>query len=142
MSLKGTKSHIYKVKVRYSEIDCQRIVYNSHYLTYFDISISELLDDVFDQDTYIKETNNEFHTVAVQMDFRAPARLNDQLEVYSSIKKVGNSSLVFYQEIYKEGSDKLLNSAEIVWVHTNQKEMKSATIPEDLRKKFDKYLIN
>jgi len=142
MSLKGTKSHIHKVKVRYSEIDCQRIVYNSHYLTYFDISISELLDDLFNQDTYIKETNNEFHTVAVQMDFKAPARLNDQLEVYSSIKKVGNSSLIFYQEIYKEGSDELLNSAEIVWVHTNQAEMKAATIPEDLRKKFDKYLIN
>ena len=142
MSLKGTKSHIHKVKVRYSEIDCQRIVYNSHYLTYFDISISELLDDLFDQDTYIKETNNEFHTVAVQMDFKAPARLNDQLEVYSSIKKVGNSSLIFYQEIYKEGSDELLNNAEIVWVHTNQAEMKAATIPEDLRKKLDKYLIN
>ncbi len=88
MSLKGTKSHIHRVKVRYSEIDCQRIVYNSHYLTYFDISISELLDDLFDQDAYIKETNNEFHTVAVQMDFKSPARLNDQLEVYSSIKKV------------------------------------------------------
>jgi len=142
MSLKGTKSHIHKVKVRYSEIDCQRIVYNSHYLTYFDISISELLDDLFDQDAYIKETNNEFHTVAVQMDFKAPARLNDQLEVYSSIKKVGNSSLIFYQEIYKEGSDELLNSAEIIWVHTNQVEMKAATIPADLRKKFDKYLIN
>tara|TARA_Y100000748_G_scaffold256249_1_gene222583 strand:- start:606 stop:1034 length:429 start_codon:yes stop_codon:yes gene_type:complete len=142
MSLKGTKSHIHKVKVRYSEIDCQRIVYNSHYLTYFDISISELLDDVFNQDRYIKETNNEFHTVAVQMNFKAPARLNDQLEVYSSIKKIGNSSLMFYQEIYKEGSDELLNSAEIVWVHTNQTEMKASTIPEDLRKKFDKYLIN
>ena len=142
MSLKGTKSHIHKVKVRYSEIDCQRIVYNSHYLTYFDISISELLDDLFDQDTYIKETDNEFHTVAVQMDFKAPARLNDQLEIYSSIKKVGNSSLIFYQEIYKEGSDELLNSAEIVWVHTNQAEMKATIIPEDLRKKFDKYLIN
>ena len=142
MSLKGTKSHIHKVKVRYSEIDCQRIVYNSHYLTYFDISISELLDDLFDQDTYIKETDNEFHTVSVQMDFKAPARLNDQLEIYSSIKKVGNSSLIFYQEIYKEGSDELLNSAEIVWVHTNQAEMKATIIPEDLRKKFDKYLIN
>ena len=142
MSLKGTNSHIHKVKVRYSEIDCQRIVYNSHYLTYFDISISELLDDLFDQDAYIKETNNEFHTVAVQMDFKAPARLNDQLEIYSSIKKVGNSSLIFYQEIYKEGSDELLNNAEIVWVHTNQAEMKASTIPEDLRKKFDKYLIN
>ena len=77
-----------------------------------------------------------------KLSIKAPAKLNDELEVYSSFKKIGNSSLTFYQEIYKEGSDELLNSAEIVWVHTNQKEMKSATIPEDLRKKFNKYLIN
>ena len=107
MSLKGTKTHIYKLKVRYSEIDCQKIVYNSHYLTYFDISISELLDDVFDQDEYIKKTNNEFHTVSVQMDFKLPAKLNDRLEIFSVIKKIGNSSLTFYQEIYKENSENL-----------------------------------
>ena len=142
MSLKGTNAHLYKVKVRYSEIDCQSIVYNSHYLTYFDISISELLDDAFEHAKYIKETNNDFHTVGVQMNFKAPAKLGDNLEIYSSIKKIGNSSLTFYQEIYKAGSDELLNSAEIVWVHTNQTEMKPSTIPEELRKKFNKYSIS
>ena len=71
MSLKGTNAHLYKVKVRYSEIDCQSIVYNSHYLTYFDISISELLDNSFEHAKYIKETNNDFHTVGVQMNFKA-----------------------------------------------------------------------
>ena len=142
MSLKGTKAHIYKLKVRYSEIDCQKIVYNSHYLTYFDISISELLDDVFDQDEYIKKTNNEFHTVSVQMDFKLPAKLNDRLEIFSVIKKIGNSSLTFYQEIYKENSNELINSAEIIWANVNQTEMKSTSVPDDVRKKFKKYLIN
>ena len=76
------------------------------------------------------------------MNFKAPAKLGDNLAIYSSIKKIGNSSLTFYQEIYKAGTDELLNSAEIVWVHTNQTEMKPATIPAELRKKFDKYLID
>ena len=142
MSLKGTKARIFKLKVRYSEIDCQKIVYNSHYLTYFDISISELLDDVFDQDEYIKKTNNEFHTVSVQMDFKLPAKLNDRLEIFSVIKKIGNSSLTFYQEIYKENSNELINSAEIIWANVNQAEMKSTSIPGDVREKFKKYLIN
>ena len=50
MSLKTKKTHLNRIKVRYSEVDCQRIVYNSHYLTYFDISLSEMLEDCFDQD--------------------------------------------------------------------------------------------
>ena len=142
MSLKNTKAHINKVKVRYSEIDCQKIVYNSHYLTYFDISISELMDDLFNQEKYNKETNNEFHTVSVNMSFKSSAQLNDNLEIYSAVKQIGNSSLTFIQEIYKENSDELINSAEIVWVNTNQKEHKASPIPQDLKEKFEQYIVN
>ena len=142
MSLKKKKSHLNKIKVRYSEVDCQKIVYNSHYLTYFDISLSEMLEDCFDQDEYINNTNNDFHTVGVQMNFNSPARLNDQLEVYTGIKKLGNSSMTFLQEIYKAGSDIILNEASITWVNTNQNSMKSETIPNDIRKKLSKYLID
>ena len=142
MSLKNKKTHLNKIKVRYSEVDCQRIVYNSHYLTYFDISLSEMLEDCFNQDEYIKNTSNDFHTVGVQMNFKSPARLNDQLEVYTGVKKLGNSSMTFIQEIYREGSDEILNSANITWVNTNQKSMKSATIPDDIRTKLNKYLID
>ena len=142
MSLKNKKTHLNKIKVRYSEVDCQRIVYNSHYLTYFDISLSEMLEDCFNQDEYIKNTNNDFHTVGVQMNFKSPARLNDQLEVYTGVEKLGNSSMTFIQEIYRVGSDEILNSAHITWVNTNQKTMQSATIPDDIRTKLNKYLID
>ena len=142
MSLKNKKTHLNKIKVRYSEVDCQRIVYNSHYLTYFDISLSEMLENCFNQDEYIKNTSNDFHTVGVQMNFKSPARLNDQLEVYTGVKKLGNSSMTFIQEIYRGGSDEILNSANITWVNTNQKSMKSATIPDDIRTKLNKYLID
>ena len=142
MSLKNKKTHLNKIKVRYSEVDCQRIVYNSHYLTYFDISLSEMLEDCFNQDEYIKNTSNDFHTVGVQMNFKSPARLNDQLEIYTGVMKLGNSSMTFIQEIYRAGSDEILNSANITWVNTNQKSMKSATIPDDIRAKLNKYLID
>ena len=142
MSLKEKKTYISKLKIRYSEVDRQNIVYNSHYLTYYDISLSEMLDSLFDQEEYIKKTNNEFHTVAVQLNFKNPARLNDEISIYTAIKKIGNSSITFTQEIYRDGSDELINEAEIIWVNTNQDEMKPASIPEDLKNKFSKYLLN
>ena len=142
MSLKKINAHKNILKVRYSEIDAQSIVYNSHYLTYFDISLAELMDDIYDQDIYIKETGNDFHTVNVNMSYLAPAKLNDQLEVYSAIKNIGNSSITFIQEIYKKNSDELLNKSEIVWVNTNQETHSSNSIPDGLKQKFMKYLIN
>ena len=141
MSLKEKKTYISKLKIRYSEVDRQNIVYNSHYLTYYDISLSEMLDSLFDQEEYIKKTNNEFHTVAAQLNFKNPARLNDEISIYTAIKKIGNSSITFTQEIYRDGSDELINEAEIIWVNTNQDEMKPTSIPEDLKNKFSKYLL-
>ena len=142
MSLKEKTTYISKLKVRYSEVDRQNIVYNSHYLTYYDISVSEMLDSLFDQEEYIKKTNNEFHTVAAQLNFKNPARLNDEVNIFTAIKKIGNSSITFTQEIYRDGSDELINEAEIIWVNTNQDEMKPTSIPEDLKNKFSKYLLD
>ena len=142
MSLKEKTTYISKLKVRYSEVDRQNIVYNSHYLTYYDISLSEMLDSLFDQEEYIKKTNNEFHTVAAQLNFKNPARLNDEVNIFTAIKKIGNSSITFSQEIYRDGSDELINEAEIIWVNTNQDEMKPTSIPEDLKNKFSKYLLD
>ena len=142
MSLKEKTTYISKLKVRYSEVDRQNIVYNSHYLTYYDISLSEMLDSLFDQEEYIKVTNNEFHTVAAQLNFKNPAKLNDEVNIFTAIKKIGNSSITFKQEIYRDGSDELINEAEIIWVNTNQDEMKPTSIPEDLKNKFSKYLLD
>ena len=38
---KNTFSFIYSLRVRYSEVDPQGIVFNAHYLTYFDCAITE-----------------------------------------------------------------------------------------------------
>ena len=47
-----------------------------------------------------------------------------------------------FQEIYKKDSDDLLNTVEIIWVNTHQPTHKSVQIPDDIRKKLEKFLIN
>ena len=44
MSLRNKKSFSYNFRIRYSEVDAQKIVYNSHYLTFLDVSIFEFFD--------------------------------------------------------------------------------------------------
>ena len=140
MSLRNKKSFSYNFRIRYSEVDGQKIVYNSHYLTFLDVSIFEFFDAIgFNQEEYIKETNNEFHTVRAVVEYKAPATLGDTIEVLTRIKKIGNSSITFQQEIYLYESDKLLATGEIVWVNTNQEEMVPTTVPDYLRQLLKDY---
>ena len=140
MSLRNKKSFSYNFRIRYSEVDAQKIVYNSHYLTFLDVSIFEFFDAIgFNQEKYIKETNNEFHTVRAVVEYKAPATLGDTIEVLTRIKKIGNSSITFQQEIYLHESDKLLATGEIVWVNTNQEKMVPTTVPDYLRQLLKDY---
>ena len=140
MSLRNKKSFSYNFRIRYSEVDAQKIVYNSHYLTFLDVSIFEFFDAIgFNQEEYIKETNNEFHTVRAVVEYKAPATLGDTIEVLTRIKKIGNSSITFQQEIYLHESDKLLATGEIVWVNTNQEEMVPNSVPDYLRQLLKDY---
>ena len=140
MSLRNKKSFSYNFRIRYSEVDAQKIVYNSHYLTFLDVSIFEFFDAIgFNQEKYIKETNNEFHTVRAVVEYKAPATLGDTIEVLTRIKKIGNSSITFQQEIYLHQSDKLLATGEIVWVNTNQEKMVPTTVPDYLRQLLKDY---
>jgi acyl-CoA thioester hydrolase len=140
MSLRNKESFSYNFRIRYSEVDAQKIVYNSHYLTFLDVSIFEFFDAIgFNQEEYIKETNNEFHTVRAVVEYKAPATLGDTIEVLTRIKKIGNSSITFQQEIYLHESDKLLATGEIVWVNTNQEEMVPTTVPDYLRQLLKDY---
>lgn len=140
MSLRDKRSFSYNFRIRYSEVDAQKIVYNSHYLTFLDVSIFEFFDAIgFNQEKYIKETNNEFHTVRAVVEYKAPATLGDTIEVLTRIKKIGNSSITFQQEIYLHESDKLLATGEIVWVNTNQEEMVPTTVPDYLRQLLKDY---
>tara|TARA_B100001063_G_scaffold70216_1_gene64262 strand:+ start:126 stop:554 length:429 start_codon:yes stop_codon:yes gene_type:complete len=140
MSLRNKKSFSYNFRIRYSEVDAQKIVYNSHYLTFLDVSIFEFFDAIgFNQEEYIKETNNEFHTVRAVVEYKAPATLGDTIEVLTRIKKIGNSSITFQQEIYLHESDKLLATGEIIWVNTNQEEMVPTTVPDYLKQLLKDY---
>jgi acyl-CoA thioester hydrolase len=140
MSLRNKKSFSYNFRIRYSEVDAQKIVYNSHYLTFLDVSIFEFFDAIgFNQEEYIKETNNEFHTVRAVVEYKAPATLGDTIETLTRIKKIGNSSITFQQEIYLHESNKLLATGEIVWVNTNQEEMVPTTVPDYLRQLLKDY---
>lgn len=120
-------------RVRYSEVDGQKVVFNAHYLTYFDTAITEYFRWLpFDYIKHTEETGNDFHTVRTVVEYRAPIRFDEEIDVFVKMAKIGISSLVFGIEIYVKGENFPRTTGEVVWVYINQEGGKSTPLDENL----------
>ncbi|MBR0876827.1 acyl-CoA thioester hydrolase [Bradyrhizobium japonicum] len=121
-------------RVRYSEIDGQGVVFNAHYLTYFDTTITEYFRALgFDQYADAQASGIDFHVVKSLIEYKAPVRFDWELDVGARVARIGNSSLVFELAIFlKDGTDALV-TGEIVWVYTHQETHRPVTIPASMR---------
>ncbi len=120
-------------RVRYSEIDGQKIVFNAHYLTYFDTAIHEYFR-ALDYD-YVEEADRageDFHTVRAVVEYSKPIAFDEDIEVHVRTARLGRSSITFNLEIHPAGSEDLRATGEIVWVNASQKTHRSVPIPEIL----------
>ena len=120
-------------RVRYSEIDGQKVVFNAHYLTYFDTAITEYFRELgYDYMAQVERTGTDFHTVRTLVDYKRPILFDDQIEVHVRTARIGRSSIGFAVEIHPQGGEDLYASGEVVWVNPDQRSHKSAPVPEDL----------
>ena len=91
--------------MRYSEIDGQGVVFNAHYLTYFDTTITEYFRALgYDQYADAKQTGEDFHVVKSLIEFKAPVRFDWELDVGARVARIGNSSLTFELAIFLKGA--------------------------------------
>ena len=130
---KSDHKFCFPLRVRYAETDAQGIVFYGHYLTYFDTAITEYLRDLpFDYVAHVRRTGKDFHVVKAVIEFFAPSHFDDEIEIHIRTGKIGRSSLTFLIEIFPKNKETLLVKGEVVWVNTDQKAKKSASLPEEL----------
>lgn len=127
-------------RVRYAEIDEQGIVFNAHYLTYFDTALGEY----FRAARAMREgeaplSSTYFHTVRNLIEYRAPIGYDAQIEVFVRAARLGRSSLTLVNEIYHKGDDKLLTFGESVWVNADPDAHKSVPLPDDFRELLQQF---
>lgn len=121
----------HRLRVRWAEVDMQGIVFNGHYLTYFDIAVTEYWRQIgLPYPEATAETGGELYTVRSVVEYASPARYDDELDLYIRCARIGRSSLSFNLEIWR-GSDALV-SGELVYVHADPAARKSAPLPKRL----------
>lgn len=121
-------------RVRYSEVDAQAVVFNAHYLTYFDTAITEYFRELgYDYLGEVARTGIDFHTVKSVVEYKAPIRFDEDIEVCVRVARIGRSSINLALAIFAKGSDDLRATGEIIWVATDQTTHQSVAVTEDLR---------
>jgi YbgC/YbaW family acyl-CoA thioester hydrolase len=133
MTLKRSDFRFFhRLRVRWAEVDMQKIVFNAHYLMYFDTAITDywrVLGLPYQETMH--QLDGDLYVVKATVEFHASARADDQIEVAMKCSRIGNSSITFTGAIFR-GDDHLISS-EIVYVFADPASQTSRPVPAALR---------
>jgi acyl-CoA thioester hydrolase len=122
----------HRLRVRWSEVDRQDIVFNGHYLTYFDLAMTEYLRAMgFPYPAGLLEAGSDLFVVKATLQYKASAHYDEEIDIYCRVARIGRSSMQFLFEIYH--GDELLITGENIYVNADPKTKQSASVPEFLR---------
>lgn len=128
----------HRLRVRWAEVDLQKIVFNPHYLMYLDTAIGEYWRALalpyeatmhrLGGDLYVKKAVAEYH---------ASARYDDVLDIGLRCERIGNSSIQFRGGVFRSGQ--LLVTGELVYVFADPATQTSKPVPAALREVLHAY---
>ncbi|MGE3623175.1 MAG: tol-pal system-associated acyl-CoA thioesterase [Bdellovibrionales bacterium] len=128
------KPHIHPIRIYYEDTDAGGIVYHANYLKFAERARTELLRFLgYDHQRVKQEFNLILVVRHVEIEYYAPARLDDALEVRTQPTKIGNTSIGLKQSIYKD--EKLLADIKVTVVAISP-EGKALRLPPHLRQIF------
>ena len=121
-----------RLRVRYSEIDGQKVVFNSRYLEYADVAISEYWRWL--QLADLPEWRGiEFHVARATVDFKAPFRYDDEIDAWVRTERIGTSSLTSRVELCHTRTGALHAVIELVYVNVDLDAGTSSPVPPAIR---------
>jgi len=121
----------FQVRVYWEDTDAGGVVYHAQYLAFLERARSEWLRALGrGQDALRREHDLVFAVRAMQVDFRAPARLDDALQVTCALRECRRASLVFAQEVRRDGA--LLLDATVRVAALKASDFRPCAIPADL----------
>ncbi len=117
-------------RVGFSDTDAQGIVYYGRYLPYFDLSRVEYHRHL---GMLRLETQHDFVMRACYLEYHAPARFDDLLEVFIRLARIGRTSATYEHAAYRVDDDTLMVTATQTLVLVDLEERRAAPIPEAYR---------
>jgi acyl-CoA thioester hydrolase len=95
-------AHVWSIRVYFEDTDAGGVVYHGNYLKFAERARTELMRAAgFDHSELAKDYGVLIVVRHCAMEFIAPARLDDALEVRSQVTTMGGASLTMRQEVFR-----------------------------------------
>ena len=128
------KEFTHEIKVYYEDTDSGGVVYYSNYLKYLERARTEMISSIgLSNNKLLEEYKILIIVKSCNIEYIKSAKLEDKLQIYSSIESFNKASFVMIQNIKK--NDDLIIKAKVNLVTVN-KEGKPTKIPSVLEKQF------
>ncbi len=134
-----------KKRIYYDDTDAGGVVYHANYLRYMDHARSEFISQRgFDFHVLQEQENLSYVVANIDIQYRRPCRLGDDIEVSAEIHKLGTTSVQFLQTVTLKSkhsdtlNGELCAEAIVTVVIVNLNTMKPTRIPAKLKEAMNK----
>ena len=120
------------LRVRWVEVDMQKIVFNGHYLMYFDTAVSDYWRSLaLPYEQTMHDLGGDLYVVKSSLEYKASAVYDDLLHIGMRCQRIGNSSITFQACAFR--GEHVLVTGELVYVFADPQTQTSKPVPQELR---------
>jgi YbgC/YbaW family acyl-CoA thioester hydrolase len=121
-----------RLRVRWAEVDMQKIVFNAHYLMYFDTAVAGYWRAMaMPYHEAMELLQGDLYARKATVEYEASARYDDVCDVGIRCARIGNSSMLFETALFR-GHERLVHG-ELVYVFADPATQTSRPVPAALR---------
>lgn len=131
------KQFTYLFRVRYSECDAQKVVFNAKYVEFMDVAITEYYRMLWGNYTFITNQGLDNQVVNVNVSWKAPALFDDIIAITVNLKKIGTTSFTYEMKFTNYQTKQLIATGEITYVMVSLNEHQKIAIPPKIRTRIE-----
>jgi acyl-CoA thioester hydrolase len=128
----------HRLRVRYSECDPQGVVFNAHYVTYFDIALTELWREAIGPYADMVEAGADMVVAEARVRYLAPAGFDEVLEIAVVPTRLGTTGMTTTMRVDRDGT--LVAEGDMRHVFVDTATGTKRPIPDDVRRGLEPYL--
>ena len=132
--------YIHRLRVPYRDCDQQGVVFNAHYFSYFDDTLTEAFRDLVMPYTEMVDSGLDLVVAEATARYRAGARFEDEIELHWWVTRLGNTAMTTRIDVMRR--DELLVEGELRHVFVDAGTTTKHAIPDEIRTKLGPYLAS
>ena len=125
-----------QLRVRYNECDPQGVVYNANYLTYFDLTMTELWRELGGYQSMV-DAGVDMVVAEARIRYRSALRFDDEFEARVTVSELGESSMSTEVELARDGET--VAQGELRYVFIESGGGAKQPIPDQIRDRLSAY---